>query len=218
MGEGHRIMKTQSLIEMLAKGAGPAEQAPVMRRLVPVVAVGLFASALFALLSLGPIPAAMVSTPAPWVKLIYGAGLALASGWLTARLARPVARTLWPMRTILAVFATMLALGALTLVTSAPDQRMAVLFGETWLTCPRNVMLLSLPALAGALWALRGLAPTQLRAAGFNAGLMAGALGAMGYSLVCPEVSATFVAVWYSLGVLLTGLLGAFLGPRLLRW
>ncbi len=79
-------------------------------------------------------------------------------------------------------------------------------------------MVLSLPALAGALWAVRGLVPTQLRAAGFNAGLMAGALGAMGYALVCPEVSATFVAVWYSLGILLTGLLGTFLGPRLLRW
>jgi hypothetical protein len=149
---------------------------------------------------------------------MYGGSLALAAGWLTARLSRPVARTHWPVRAVLAVFATMLALGALTLVTSAPDQRMAALFGETWLSCPTNVVALSLPALAGALWALRGLAPTQLRAAGFNAGLLAGALGAMGYSLVCPEVSATFVAVWYSLGVLLTGLLGAVLGPRLLRW
>lgn len=211
-------MKTQSLIEMLAKGAGPAPQAPVLRRLVPVMALGLIVSALFALVSMGSIPAHMWATSAPWMKLIYGGGLALAAGWLTARLSRPVARTQWPVRAVLAVFASMLALGALTLVTSAPDQRMATLFGETWLSCPRNVVVLSLPALAGALWALRGLAPTQLRSAGFNAGLMAGALGAMGYSLVCPEVSATFVAVWYSLGILLTGVLGAVLGPRLLRW
>lgn len=211
-------MKTQSLIEMLAKGAGPALQAPVLRRLVPVMALGLIVSALFALVSMGSIPAHMWATSAPWMKLIYGGGLALAAGWLTARLSRPVARTQWPVRAVLAVFAGMLALGALTLVTSAPDQRMATLFGETWLSCPRNVVVLSLPALAGALWALRGLAPTQLRSAGFNAGLMAGALGAMGYSLVCPEVSATFVAVWYSLGILLTGVLGAVLGPRLLRW
>lgn len=211
-------MKTQSLIDMLARGAGPAPRAPVLRRLAPVVALGVLSSAVFALVSMGSIPAALYATPAPWTKLIYGASLALAAGWLTARLARPVARTLWPLRAILAVFATMLALGALTLVTSAPDQRMATLLGETWRTCPPNVVMLSLPALAGALWALRGLAPTHLRAAGFHAGLMAGALGAMGYALVCPEVSATFVAVWYSLGILLTGLLGALLGPRLLRW
>lgn len=211
-------MKTQSLIEMLAKGAGPAPQAPVLLRLAPVVALGLIASALFALVSMGSIPVAMWATQAPWLKLMYGGSLALAAGWLTARLSRPVARTYWPVRAVLAVFSSILALGALTLVTSAPDQRMAALFGETWLSCPTNVVALSLPALAGALWALRGLAPTQLRAAGFNAGLLAGALGAMGYSLVCPEVSATFVAVWYSLGILLTGLLGAVLGPRLLRW
>ncbi len=211
-------MKTQSLIDMLAKGAGPAPRAPVLQRMAPAVALGLLGSALFALMSMGAIPAAMYETPAPWMKLGYGASLALAAGWSTARLSRPVARTQWPLRAVLTVFATMLALGALTLVISAPDQRMAALLGETWLTCPRNVVVLSLPALAGALWAVRGLAPTQLRAAGFNAGLMAGALGAMGYALVCPEVSATFVAVWYSLGILLTGLLGAFLGPRLLRW
>ncbi|MCU0955770.1 MAG: DUF1109 domain-containing protein [Hydrogenophaga sp.] len=211
-------MKTQTLIEMLAKGAGPAQPAPVLQRMAPVMALGLIASALFALVSAGAIPAAMWSTPAPWMKLIYGAGLALSAGWLTARLSRPVARTQWPVRALLAVFAVMFGIGAVALLTAAPEQRASALLGETWLTCPRNVVLLSLPALAGALWALRGLAPTRLGAAGFNAGLMAGSLGAMGYALVCPEVSATFVAVWYSLGILLTGLVGALLGPRLLRW
>ncbi|MBA4263745.1 MAG: DUF1109 domain-containing protein [Comamonadaceae bacterium] len=211
-------MKTQSLIELLARGAGPAQPAPVLQRMAPVAALGVFASALFALVSLGPIPTAMWALPAPWMKLIYGASLALAAGWLTARLSRPISRTQGPVRAVLAVFATMLGLGAIALLTAAPEQRAATLLGETWLTCPRNVVLLSLPALAGALWALRGLAPTRLGAAGFNAGLMAGALGATGYALVCPEVSATFVAVWYSLGILLTGLLGALLGPRLLRW
>lgn len=211
-------MKTQTLIEILARGAGPAPQAPVLHRLVPAMAFGLITSGFFALASMGSIPAAMWDTSAPWMKLIYGGGMALAAGWLTARLSRPVAHTRWPLGAVLAVFAIILVVGALTLVTAAPDQRMEALFGQTWLSCPRNVVMLSLPALAGAFWALSGLAPTRLRAAGFNAGLMAGALGAIGYSLVCPEVSATFVAVWYSLGILLTGLLGAVLGPWLLRW
>jgi hypothetical protein len=211
-------MKTQSLIELLARGAGPAQPPPVLQRMAPAVALGLFVSALFALLSTGAIPATMWATPAPWMKLIYGASLALAAGWLTARLSRPIAPTQGPVRAVLAVVAFMLGLGAIALLTAAPEQRVSTLLGETWLTCPSNVVLLSLPGLAGALWALRGLAPTRLAAAGFNAGLMAGALGAMGYALVCPEVSATFVAVWYSLGILLTGLLGALLGPWLLRW
>jgi hypothetical protein len=73
-------------------------------------------------------------------------------------------------------------------------------------------------ALAAALWALRGLAPTRPRAAGGAAGLLAGAVGAAGYSLACPEASPGFVAAWYTLGIALTGGLGALLGPRLLRW
>ncbi|MDE2299455.1 MAG: DUF1109 family protein, partial [Burkholderiales bacterium] len=75
-----------------------------------------------------------------------------------------------------------------------------------------------LPALAGTLWAVRGLAPTRPRAAGLAAGLLAGAVGALGYALSCPEVSITFVAVWYSLGIALVGGAGAALGPRVLRW
>lgn len=211
-------MKTQSLIDMLARGAGPAPQVRVLERMAPAVVLGLIASAVLALLSIGSIPAAMWATPAPWMKLIYGASLVLTAGWLTVRLARPIARLQWPWRALVVAFATMLSVGAIALLTAAPEQRGATLLGETWITCPSNVVLLSLPALTGILWVLRGLAPTQLGAAGFNAGLLAGALGAMGYALVCPEVSATFVAVWYSLGILLTGLLGAILGPVLLRW
>jgi hypothetical protein len=74
------------------------------------------------------------------------------------------------------------------------------------------------PALAAALWAVRGLAPTRPRAAGFAAGLLAGSVGACGYALSCPEVSPAFVAVWYTLGIALTGALGAALGTRVLRW
>jgi hypothetical protein len=54
--------------------------------------------------------------------------------------------------------------------------------------------------------------------AGLAAGVFAGSLAALGYALACPEVSITFVAIWYSLGIALAGALGAFLGPRVLRW
>jgi hypothetical protein len=54
--------------------------------------------------------------------------------------------------------------------------------------------------------------------AGFSGGLLAGAIGAAGYSLACPESSAAFVAIWYTLGILLTGVVGAAIGDRVLRW
>ncbi len=57
----------------------------------------------------------------------------------------------------------------------------------------------------------------RLAAAGFAAGLMADSLGALGYSLSCPEASSAFVAVWSSLGIALTGAVDAVIGPRVLR-
>ena len=48
--------------------------------------------------------------------------------------------------------------------------------------------------------------------------LTAGGFGALVYCLHCPEVGAPFVALWYSLGIVLPSAVGALVGPRLLRW
>jgi hypothetical protein len=48
--------------------------------------------------------------------------------------------------------------------------------------------------------------------------LLAGAIGAIGYSLHCPEAAIAFVAIWYTAGIVLAGALGAALGPLVLRW
>ena len=43
-------------------------------------------------------------------------------------------------------------------------------------------------------------------------------LAALAYALACTEPAAPFIAVWYTLGIALCGVLGAALGPKLLRW
>lgn len=212
------LMKTDELIELLARGAGPAPRAVAARRLAPAAGLGVAASALLAVGLLGPIPADMYGSPALLIKFAYAASLAIAAAWLTARLARPAASLVIPRRAVLAVFAAMGALGAAVLVGTEPGDRGAALLGYSWSTCPWSVLALSLPGLGCALWAVRGLAPTRPMEAGFACGLLAGALGALGYSLSCPEVSPAFVALWYSLGIGMSGIVGALLGLRVLRW
>lgn len=211
-------MKTDELIELLARGAGPAPRAVAARRLVPAAALGVAASALLALGLFGPIPADLYGSPAPWIKLAYAAALAVAAAWWAARLARPAAPVVVPRRAVLAVFAAMGAVGVTMLIGTEPGLRTEALLGHSWSTCPWSVLGLSLPGLGFALWAVRGLAPTRPVTAGLACGLFAGALGALGYSLSCPEVSPAFVALWYSLGIGLAGVVGAVLGPRVLRW
>lgn len=211
-------MKTDALIDMLARDAGPAPRALAARRLSPAAAVGLLVSAAIAIAWFGAIPAQMFATAVPWTKMAYAGALALAAGWLTARLSRPAAPIAEPRRVTVLVLLSMAFVGSVSLASTPAGSRMDAVFGESWLTCPWSVLALSVPALAASLWAVRGLAPTRPRAAGFAAGLLAGSVGAFGYSLSCPEASPAFVAIWYTLGIAFTGALGAALGPRVLRW
>ena len=211
-------MKTETLIDMLARNAGPAPRALAARRLYPAVAAGLLASGCAAIAWFGLIPWSLFSTPVPWTKMIYAAALAAAAGWWAARLSRPAASAARPRMAVVAVVFAMATIGLLSWLSEPADGRLTALLGHSWFSCPPTVLMLSLPALAAALWAVRGLAPMRPRVAGFAAGLLAGSVGAIGYALSCPEASAAFVAVWYTLGIVLTGAAGAILGPTVLRW
>lgn len=211
-------MKTEELIELLARGAGAAPRHVVARRLGWAVLVGLAAGVAMAFGWPGFIPVELYAYPAPWFKLAYAAALAAATVWLTSRLARPGARHGAAALASMGVVCAALALGLAAWHATPPEARMRGLLGHSWWDCPFFVLTLSLPTLAALLWALRGLAPTQPRAAGFAAGLLAGAVGATAYALACTELAVSFVAAWYTLGMVLTGLLGALLGPRVLRW
>jgi hypothetical protein len=211
-------MKTTELIGLLAHGAGAAPRVEPMRRLGPSMLGGIVAAALLSIGLLGLVPAHMLATPALWIKLAYAGLLVVGAGWLTARLSLPLSHVRAPRLTIVGVVAGMALLGLAALFAAAPGERVDALLGSSWSRCPLIIAGVALPAMAALLWTVRGMAPTRLREAGFAAGLLAGALGAIGYSLHCPEESLAFVAVWYTLGIVVSGALGALLGPRLLRW
>jgi len=211
-------MKTIDLISLLAADAGPAPRVNPALRLVPAMAGGVFMAGLLSIALLGLVPAQMLAEPALWLKLAYAGAIAAGACWLAARLARPLSHTRGPVTALVAVTAAMVLLGLAAVYAAAPGARVDALLGTTWYRCPLIIPTVALPALAALLWTLRGLAPTRLREAGLAAGLLAGALGAMGYALHCTEVSPAFVALWYSLGIFATGALGALLGPYVLRW
>jgi hypothetical protein len=211
-------MKTADLIRILATGAGQVPLAPVARRLAPGLAAALLVSAIASIGVLGLIPGAMWSGAAPWIKLGYAIALGAACAWLVARCGRPAAPIGVAVCTLAGVVVLMLLGGAADLALAPQGARFGHLVGHSAARCPWAILALSIPALAGIMWALRGLAPTRLGLAGLAAGLLAGAIGAAAYALSCTEEAAAFVAVWYSLGIALSGLLGAALGGRVLRW
>jgi hypothetical protein len=213
-------MKTDELIDALATGAGPVDpRAPSRRMLLAAVAgVLLAAPPMVARLGLNPDLAQAAGSPMFWVKLAFVVSAAAAAFAAALALGRPGVSARRAGFALVTPLAALWLLAAAVLIASAPGERAALLLDETWRACPLNIAMLSAPAPALALWAMRGLAPTRLRLAGAAAGLLAGTIGATVYTLHCPELAAPFIATWYVLGMLIPAAVGAAVGWWLLRW
>lgn len=70
--------------------------------------------------------------------------------------------------------------------------------GEEWLECLFSIPIIAIVPFAISIWAVRKAAPTNLVRTGAIAGLLAGGVSAMAYSLHCTDDSLPFVAVWYA--------------------
>lgn len=213
-------MRTDELIRTLATGAGPVEPRDVSRRYASALAVGSLGAVVIVVTWLGVNNdlALLAGKPMFWVRLVFAASVAATAFVALARLARPGV----PLgRASLAMMVPMLAMWALAAVVLAlaePMMRSMLVLGSTWKTCPLNITLASLPVLVAVLWAIRGLAPTRPVMTGATAGRLAGGIGAVVYTLHCPELEAPFLGVWYVLGMAIPSVIGAALGPKLLRW
>jgi hypothetical protein len=213
-------VSTDDLIARLGAST-TARRAPRVGLLLAVAAaVGALAALALALAIWGPrhdLPRAVVSMHF-WMKAGYALALAAAGLLALERLGRPGERA--PIGMTLAGLAVLAVLGlaAHELMILPRGAWMPVLKGHSWQVCSLNIAALSGPGFLAALWALRQMAPTRPRLAGAAAGLMAGGLGAAAYGVACNETAASFLASWYSLGMLAWAAVGALLGPRLLRW
>lgn len=213
-------MHTDELIAALARGVEPvvpyAARRYVAATLVAGMSLALFG--MYVMLGLNADLADYSRRAMFWVKVGMPLVVMLAGMLALERLARPGVALGMSGHALLAPVCMVWVLGAQDLWRADPGSRGALLLGETWFYCPLYIALLALPAFVIALWALRNLAPTRLRLTGAVAGLFAGAIGAWAYALHCPELAAPFIATWYVLGMLVPAVVGALLGPRLLRW
>lgn len=89
---------------------------------------------------------------------------------------------------------------------------------ESWLTCLWQVSALAALAFGILLCSVRRLAPTDLRRTGMFIGMLAGAIGALGFCLHEPNDSAMFGATVYLAVIATMTILGTVIGPRALRW
>ena len=213
-------MKTDELVALLARDVTPVKRAALPMSLFLLALVGAVVA--FAMmvpwLGIRPDLAEAMTGPTYWMKTLYTLGVGVAGFALAERLSRPGAkgRIGWALAGFFAI--AIAAIAVTQLVSTPPDQLRAALMGSSWDKCPWRILVLSLPGLAVILWTMRRFAPTRPAVAGAAAGLLAGGLAATVYGLHCQEIAAPFVALWYSLGMILSASVGALIGSRLLRW
>jgi len=213
-------MRTDQLVDWLAADAPRVPRRAVSRRLVLALAVALPVSFAWMLVAYG-VRRDLIEAmfwPMFWVRLLFGACIALAGFVVVQRLARPGVRVRGAWLGLAAPVLLIWALALLVLFVAPPGERTALVMGRTWRSCTIDIAVMSLPMFVGLLWALRGLAPTRPAWAGAAAGAMAGGAGAWIYAFHCPELAAPYIAVWYVAGIALPVVAGALVGPRLLRW
>jgi hypothetical protein len=213
-------MKTEELIQRLSGDLPKVAAGAVARRVALGLGLGAVGSMAVMLAWLGPRPdlAQAIATPMFWMKVSYAAATGLIAAVLLARLARPAARTGVLAALAAAPFAVVAGMALVRMAQAAPGTQHDLLMGHTSSLCPWRILAIGLPVLAGAVWAVRGLAPTRLWLAGLVAGGCAGGIGAAVYAFACDETSAPFLAVWYTLGMVAVSAVGALTGSRLLRW
>lgn len=213
-------MKTDDMISMLAANVAPLDRRAPGRRFRWSMALGSAGSVLLMLLVFGARPhiSMMLATPMFWARLAFPVALSAAALVTVTRLSRPGMSVGHGWRLVAAPLVLLWLAAAVALMLAPTGDRLPLVLGTTWRTCALNIALLSIPAFIGTVRAVRALAPTRLRMAGAAAGLQAGAIATTAYCFHCPEMEVSFWAVWYVAGMLIPFGLGAWLGPRLLRW
>ncbi len=210
-------MKTDDLITLLSADARP--QPRMSQAWSLALAAGSTAAVLLTITLLRPRSDLLAVLPS-WrflMKFVLCGSLALAAYVLSRRLARPDEDGL-PLWLLAIPAGLVVALVIIEMAATPSTTWWSHMVGGNNRWCLLFVPLLSSLPLMASLKVLSYGAPTRPRLAGFAAGLLAGGIGAAAYALHCVDDSPFFVAVWYSLGIAIVSLVGAFLGSRLLRW
>jgi len=213
-------MKTDDLISLLATGVAPIDQHLLARKFWIALLTGATGACLLmaALLGFRNDLAEISAKPAFWAKVALPTCLLAGSNWMLTRLARAGVRPGNSSWLIAAPVVIVWLAAAYVLVNEPANFRLPLILGKTWRVCPLLITLLSLPTLITMFGALRALTPTRLTLVGAVCGLSAGSTATLAYCLHCPEMEIPFWAVWYILGMAVPTIVGALLGPRLLRW
>jgi hypothetical protein len=211
-------MKTDQLIEILSSNVEPVKQGNPRKALVWALVAGGVGAFGVMLSTVGLRPNGPPRLEFLSLRLAFTFSLIAIGAALLPRLARPGQRAGKLAALAVLPFLVIVSTGAIAIGFASPMAWGRMVFGMNWITCLFCIPLFAVLPFIALVWFLHSAAPTNLRLTGATAGLLAGALGATAYAFHCPDDSVPFIAFWYACMIGFCALVGALLGPKLLRW
>lgn len=213
-------MQTNDLISLMTASHQPVDTGRLRRATWLVALIALAATVALVLLTFGARPdlASAWGTLPVLAKALFGASVAAVALRAFQSSLRPGLKP-GPQLWLTAIPVVLVASWALLALWNAPvEQWGALILGRYWRACLVAVPLYALCPLVVLLLLARRGAPVDGALTGACAGLASAGLATVAYSLHCPDDTAPFLAVWYTLAIALVTGLGALVLPRFLRW
>jgi hypothetical protein len=213
-------VKTDQLIDLLSTNVEPVKSGYLKKTLIFALLIGGVAAfcVMFTTVGLRSQASDKLDPSYLILKLLFTISLVALGGTLLTKLMRPGQSERKQSTLVVLPYLMIAVAGIIALIFGKPMAWGRMLFGMHWVTCLLCIPLFAVVPFAALVWALRRGAPTNLTQTGAIAGLVAGALGATAYAFHCPDDSVPYIALWYGTLVAFCAVIGAILGPRLLRW
>lgn len=215
-------MNTDRLIDMLTAELDAVNSGRLKNTLTLALTTGGAITFGLMLLTVGLRPDLQSSTHIEWVavKLLFALSVIGTGAPLLNRAIRPGLEDATNWLLVLFPFLAVLAVAIMVLLAQ-PHAWRELLRGATTVSsvrCLSLILFFSAIPLAGVVYALRQGAPIRLKLCGGIAGIVAGGIGAAAYAFNCTSDTIPFIAIWYSAAIVICAVIGAQLGPRVLRW
>lgn len=216
-------MNTDRLIDILSMDTEPVSSGRFGRMLIlAIVSSGVAAFGLM-LATVGLRPDLQSAPHLQWlaIKLLFAMSVVGAGAPLLNSSMRPGLGDETNWNVLFLPFFVAFAAALAALLVGHPQEWGAMLRGATRVSsarCLLCIMFFAAIPLTAIVYALRKGAPTQLKLCGGIAGIVAGGIGAAAYAFSCRSDTIPFIAIWYGTAIMLCAVIGAQLGPRVLRW
>jgi hypothetical protein len=208
------------LIERLSAEAGRRPRRSIPSSLITAVSAATIVTLGLSYALMAPVEwtSRQLMQPVFLLKIAFLVSLLLASLSIVRDLSSPGRKVSLQLTFALVPFLILAALSYDEVTARHPAGLQHELVHQSIVACLLHVGLLAVPAFAILVFTVKAFAPVDLSRAGLYIGVLSGCIGALGYAFHCHDELITLVAVSYTLAIVQMGLIGALLGPRLLRW